>query len=71
MVLFKNCRDKKQVSYFLSQIYPQKYKSVLQAYIGATTRPHGYLLIDLRCDVDNSERLRANVFPGVVNYIYQ
>ena len=31
MVLFKICRDKKQISYFLSKIYPQKYKSVLQA----------------------------------------
>ena len=71
MVLFKNCRDKKQVSYSLSQIYPQKYKSVLQAYIDATTSPHGYLLIDLRCEVDDSERLRTNIFPEEVNYIYQ
>ena len=69
MVLFKNCKDKKQVSYFLSQIYPQKYKSDLQAYIDATTSPHGYLLIDL--EVDDSERLRTNIFPGEVNYIYQ
>ena len=71
MVLFKNCRDKKQVSYFLSQIYPQKCKSVLQAYIDATTNPHGYLLIDLRCEVDDSERLRTNIFPVEVNHIYQ
>ena len=68
MVLFKNCRDKKQVSYFLSQIYSQKYKSVLQAYIDATTSPHVYLLIDLRCEVDNSERLRTNIFLREVNY---
>ena len=71
MVLFKNCKDKKQVFYFLSQIYPQKYKSVLHAYIDATTSFHGYLLIDLWCEVDDSERLRTNIFPGEVNCIYQ
>ena len=70
MVLFKNCRDKKQISYFLSQIYPQKYKSVFQANIDATTSPHGYLLIDLWCKVDNSEPLRTSIFPGEVNDIY-
>ena len=64
IVLFQNCRDKIQVSYFLRQIYSQKYKSVLQAYINATISSHGYLLIDLRCEMHKIERIRTNTFPG-------
>lgn len=71
IVLFKNCRDSSQISTFLRQIYPQTYKNAMLAYKDAVSTPRGYLLLDLRCETHDSQRLRTCIFPGEVNYIYQ
>ena len=54
VVLFKNCRDLRQIECFLRQAFPSKFKSVFQAYINETRAPNSYLFFDFRCDaLDN------------------
>ena len=69
--LFKSCRDSIQIGTFLRQVFPQNSKSAMEAYKDATATARGYLLVDLRPQTDDSQRLRTNIFPGEVNYIYQ
>ena len=71
VVLFKNCRDVNQIACFLRQAFPDKHKAVLEAYINPTSGGRGYLLLDFCCDTDDKERIRTQIFPDEVNYIYQ
>jgi hypothetical protein len=45
MVVFKNPRDVSQIMALAHQMYPQRTKYFLEAYIAATAQPHGYLQI--------------------------
>jgi len=71
VVLFKNCRDVNQIVCFLCQAFPQKHKAVLEAYKNATLNGRGYILFDFRCDTRDKERIRSNIFPDEINYVYQ
>ena len=46
-VLLKNVRDKNQFMFSARQVYPENSNSLYKAYLDATRRPHGYLLLDL------------------------
>ena len=70
-VLFKNCRDTNQIVHFMRQIYPKTYKTALDAYKNATSSQRGYLLIDLRCETHDGDRLRTGIFPDDIHYVYQ
>jgi hypothetical protein len=48
MVVFKNPRDVSQIMALAHQMYPQRTKYFLEAYIAATAQPHGYLVIDMK-----------------------
>ena len=71
MVLFKNCRDVNQIAQFLRQIYPKTYKNALEAYKNAVSFERGYLVIDLRCETHDNQRLRSGIFPEDTHYLYQ
>ena len=71
IVLFKNCRDTNQIAHFMRQIYPKTYKSTLDAYKDAVSLQRGYLLIDLRCEMHDKNRLRTEIFPDDIHYVYQ
>ena len=71
IVLFKNCRDTNQIAHFMRQIYPKTYKSALDAYKNAVSSQRGYLLIDLRCETHDRDRLRTGIFPDDIHYVYQ
>jgi hypothetical protein len=63
LVVFKNVRDKNQVAHLTRQIYPEDWKSLFEAYLDATKRPHGYLLFDLCQETNDQLRFRTNVLP--------
>ena len=63
IVLFKNPRDAGRVATLARQMYPGKSKFLVEAYKDATTEPHGYLLIDLKQETDESYRIRTKIFP--------
>lgn len=70
MILFKNPRDASQISHLAKQMYPGKTKYVQEAYADATSKPYGYLFIDLKQDTPEYGRLRTNILPGETQYVY-
>ena len=71
IVLFKNCKDTNQIAHFMQQIYPKIYKSALDAYKNVVSSQKSYLLIDLRCETHDKNRLRTGIFPDDIHYVYQ
>jgi len=70
LVLFKNARDATQISHLAGQMYPGKSKFMTESYRDATAKPFSYLLIDLKPDTEDRLRLRSNIFPGEIPYVY-
>jgi len=71
LVLFKNVRDKSQISYLARQMYPTSPKHMVEAYTDATNEPYSYLFIDLKPNIDEKLRLKACIFPDDENnYVY-
>ena len=64
IVLFKNPRDQQQVAHLARQMYPNNSHSFLDAFRYATKEPYGYLLIDLKQDTADKDRLRTNIIKG-------
>jgi hypothetical protein len=62
-VALKNVRDKSQFQYLARQVHPEDSDSLYKAYLDATERPHGYLILDFAQDTDDLLRYRTNVFP--------
>jgi len=44
-------------------VLPEDSSGLFKAYLDATTRPHGYLLLDLTQDSEDRYRFRTSVFP--------
>lgn len=63
IVLFKNPRDVGQIDYLARKISPGNKTYVREAYKDSTSRPYGYLLIDLRPETPEHLRLKTNVLP--------
>jgi len=61
-VLLKNIRDKNQFSYLARLVNPEGPKKLYTAYLNASTRPHGYLVLDLAQDKHDRLRFRTCVF---------
>jgi hypothetical protein len=70
MVVFKNPRDVSQIMALAHQMYPQRTKYFLEAYIAATAQPHGYLVIDMKQETPDILRLRSHIFPGEKQIAY-
>lgn len=64
IVLFKNPRDKGQIKHLAQQVYPENSKFLQEAYTDATSKPHGYLLLDLKQATPEEYRVRTNIFPS-------
>ena len=63
LVLLKNVRDSNQLMCLVRQVYPEVPKNLYNAYLNATKRPHGYLVLDLAQDTDDRLRFRTWIFP--------
>jgi hypothetical protein len=64
-VLFRNPRDRTQISYLARQMFPNRRQFLVEAFEDATRRPYGYLLVDLRPGLDDDRlRVRTNVLPS-------
>ena len=70
LVIFKNPRDASQITHLAKQIYPGKLKYVQESFKEATSKPHGYLLVDLRQDTPDHLRLRTDIFPPNHQVVY-
>ena len=61
IVLFKNPRDRQQIATLARQMYPHNWQHFMRVFQEATRRPYGHLLIDLKQDTPDDQRLWPNV----------
>ena len=52
------------------QVYSENSASLYKAYLDATQRPHGYLLLDLSQDNDDRLRFRTDIYPTEQTIVY-
>ena len=70
IALFKSPRDKQQISMLARQVNPGKVQEFMRSYEDATSRPHGYLMLDLKPTTSDQDRLKTNILPGeIVKFI--
>ncbi|MEW8543593.1 MAG: hypothetical protein AB2693_08650 [Candidatus Thiodiazotropha sp.] len=62
LVLFKNPRDIQQIAFLARQMYASDWKKFLETYKEAVNKPYGYLLVDLKQDTPESQRLKTDIF---------
>ncbi|XP_069506232.1 uncharacterized protein [Ambystoma mexicanum] len=70
IVLFKNPRDKHQLTVLARQMYPGNTRFFMEAFEDATLKPYGYLLVDLKTNTLEDYRLRTGVFPPDIPVVY-
>ena len=68
--LFHQSRDASQVAILARQLYPTRWRYFVEAYEDATSRKHGYLLIDTRPYVPEDRKLLTNILPGEETTVY-
>jgi hypothetical protein len=73
LIVFRCFRDGSQISHLARQLYPGKSPILTQAYHDATSRPYGYLFINMSPKAsDDDYRLATNIFPdecGPIVYV--
>jgi hypothetical protein len=47
-------------------INPGRVQEFMRSYEDATSKPHGYLMLDLKPTTDDQQRLKTNVHPGEI-----
>jgi hypothetical protein len=62
MVLMKNPRDTYQAQVLARQIMGNKSGEFMDMYREGTAKPHGYLVVDLKQETPNGEKLQINIF---------
>jgi hypothetical protein len=70
IILFKNPRDKQQVKVLARQMFDRDAPALEEAFSVASSRPHGYLLVDLKQDTPDYLQLRSKIIPGEAMEIY-
>ena len=70
VVLFENPHDSSQFVHLAKQLYPHNSHFAHEAYVYATKRPYGYILLDHRSDQDDDLRLRTNIFSSECQIVY-
>lgn len=63
IVLFKNPRDRAQITHLARQVFPEDAKFIKEAYLDATRDGHSYLFLDLSQNTPDEYRFRACIFP--------
>lgn len=64
IILFRSLRDSRQILAFGSQVYPGQSAYFKDAYQKATSKPYGYLLVDMNPATQDRYRLRTHIFPN-------
>jgi len=70
LVLFRSPADKLSVMNLGKQLYPKNAKFFVQVFNDACSRPYSYLFIDLTQQMDDKYRLRTNIMPDEVCFVY-
>ena len=70
LVIFKNPRDASQITHLAKQMYPGHVHFLQEVFADAALKPYAYLLVDLKQDTPEHLRLRTNILPDQVQYVY-
>ena len=70
IILFKNPRDKLQITTLARQMYPGESKFLVEAFQDATKPAHGYLLIDLKPTTPEKLRIRTGMLAKESLVVY-
>ena len=71
IVLFKSPRDRQQISILARQVNPGRVQEFMKSYKKATSRAHGYLILDLKLTTDDEDRLKTNILPSETSALEQ
>ena len=69
LVIFKNPRNNSQILHLAKQAYPSGSKVLQEAFLDATSKPYGYLLLDFKQNTQEEYRLRSQIFPNETNFV--
>ena len=70
IVLFKNPRDRLQISTLARQMYPGQSQFLVEAFQDATKEAYGYLIIDLKPTTADKLRIRTGILPSDRQLVY-
>ncbi len=70
LVLFKNPRDAGQIRCLSNQLFPGRGRYLVDSYKQATSRPHGYLLLDLKQSTPDTHRVLSDILPEEEGFYY-
>jgi hypothetical protein len=70
LVLLKCPSDQLQISTLARQLYPGQQKYFLESYQDACNQPYGYLVVDLTPETPDDSRLKTNIFPDEIGFVY-
>ena len=70
MIVFKNPRDFLGISTLARQMYPKNTNYLLESFHDATSKPYGYLLMDLHQMTPENMMLRTNILPNDRQVVY-
>ena len=70
IILFKNPRDRQQISTLARQMYPGQSQFLVEAFQDATQDAYGYLLLDLKPTTSETLRIRTGILPNDVQLVY-
>jgi hypothetical protein len=63
VVQFKNPADNSQIRLIANKMFPDNQHFLIKSFKDAVSRPHGYLLLDLRQETPDDLRVRTNILP--------
>ena len=66
LVLFNNPIDRQQVATLARRIYPSTSAMFMKRFEEATSRPYGYLVIDLKSSTSEQDRLQTDIFDSTL-----
>ena len=70
IILFKNPRDRLQISTLARQMYPGQSQFLVEAFQDATQEAYGYLIIDLKPTTSDKLRIRTGILPSDRQLVY-
>lgn len=65
MVLFNNSVDKQQIMTLSRQVYPENSQYLLRHFKEASSKPYGYLLVDLKPTTPEHLRMRMDIMNTI------
>lgn len=70
LIIFYNPRDQMQFNILARQMYPNNSKFLIESFNDATSKPHGYLFLDLKQSTQVKNRIQTGILPNQLRIIY-